>query len=75
MGSRGSKADYDLSPEDFSLIQRETGFSKAQVRRLFLRFKHLDKGGKGFLVKGDLLRIKEVFDIIIKIIIIKAEKV
>ena len=38
----------------------ETGFETRQVRRLFMRFKHLDRSNKGYLEKSDLLVLKEV---------------
>ena len=41
-------------------IKAETGFETRQVRRLFMRFKHLDRLHKGYLEKSDLLVLKEV---------------
>ena len=41
-------------------LKVETGFDTRQVRRLFLRFKHLDRSNKGYLEKSDLLVLKEV---------------
>ena len=40
----------------------ETGFETRQVRRLFMRFNHLDRSNKGYLEKSDLLVLKEVSD-------------
>ena len=42
------------------LLQAQTGFETRQVRRLFMRFHHLDRGNKGYLEKDDLLVLKEV---------------
>ena len=41
-------------------LKAETGFETRQVRRLFMRFKHLDRSNKGYLEKSDLLVLKEV---------------
>jgi Ca2+-binding EF-hand superfamily protein len=59
MGSVFS-GDVGLSPEDLQHLQSETGFSKANIRRLHHRFTHLDKEKKGYLVKKDMMTIPEV---------------
>ena len=60
MGQRQVKPDYQLSDEEYEMIKNETGFSRAQIKRLFLRFKYLDANKNGFLTRDELLNIKEV---------------
>lgn len=49
-----------LTAEDYEQIEGETGFQKDEVRRLYSRFAHLDKGSKGFLERQDLMLIPEL---------------
>lgn len=50
-----------LQEEDINLISSETGFSAAQVERLYMRFKSLDKSGIcGSLSREDFLRVPEL---------------
>ncbi len=49
-----------VSAEEIKEVRKETGFTKTQVRRLFSRFHHLDKEGKGFLTRDDLMLVTEV---------------
>ena len=60
MGNTGGKHPYTLSDATLKKVKKETGFSTAQVRRLFHRFQYLDKDGKGHLLREDLGTIHEV---------------
>lgn len=60
MGYAFSKHWFQLDPIEMRDIRKETGFSAAQVNRLFARFQALDKANRGYLVKDDLLHIHEV---------------
>ncbi|XP_038066613.1 calcineurin B homologous protein 1-like [Patiria miniata] len=57
MGSRTSSL---LQAEEIEQIQKETGFSKRQIVRLYSRFTSLDKSDNGCLSREDLLRIPEL---------------
>ena len=46
--------------DELRSIKKETGFTYSQVKRLFRRFHHLDKDGRGYLRKEDLMTIHEV---------------
>jgi len=46
--------------EEMKKIKKETGFNSTQIKRLFRRFHALDKGGKGYLTKEDLMQVNEV---------------
>lgn len=50
----------DLTPEELTRLKAETGFTDDNIKRLFTRFQHLDKDGKGYLDKDDLMAIPEV---------------
>ncbi|KAK7487090.1 hypothetical protein BaRGS_00021585 [Batillaria attramentaria] len=56
----GTKSSMLLQEEELDEIQRETGFSKNQIVRLFNRFTSLDKSNNGFLRREDFLRIPEL---------------
>ncbi|KAK7103757.1 calcineurin B homologous protein 1-like [Littorina saxatilis] len=56
----GTKSSMLLQEEEIEEIQRETGFSKNQIVRLFSRFTTLDKSNNGFLRREDFLRIPEL---------------
>jgi len=50
-----------LQDEEIKLISEETGFSAAQIERLYSRFKSLDKSGIcGSLSRQDFLRVPEL---------------
>lgn len=50
-----------LQDEEIELIKEETGFSAAQIERLYSRFKSLDKSGIcGSLSRQDFLRVPEL---------------
>jgi|UniRef100_A0AC35F1V8 calcineurin B family protein 1 len=49
-----------LQKEEIEEISKETGFSKNQIVRLYSRFLSLDKQGRGYLDREDLLRIPEL---------------
>lgn len=58
MGNRNSSM---LQDEEIRLISEETGFSPAQIERLYSRFKSLDKSGIcGSLSREDFLRVPEL---------------
>lgn len=57
----GNKVSSMLQDEEIKLISGETGFSPAQIERLYSRFKSLDKSGIcGSLSKQDFLRVPEL---------------
>ncbi|XP_057299659.1 calcineurin B homologous protein 1-like [Hydractinia symbiolongicarpus] len=58
MGSKCSTIQLDES--DIEEIQKETGFSPSQIKRLYSRFSNLDKDNNAFLSRNDLLRIPEL---------------
>lgn len=50
----------DLSEAFVADLMQETGFNKTQIHRLYIRFQHLDKDKKGYLVKDDLMNVPQV---------------
>uniref|UniRef100_A0A6G1SH45 Calcium-binding protein p22 n=1 Tax=Aceria tosichella TaxID=561515 RepID=A0A6G1SH45_9ACAR len=57
----GNKNSSMLQDEEIHLISEETGFSPAQIERLYERFKSLDKSGIcGSLSRQDFLRVPEL---------------
>ncbi len=61
MGGNTSCLDNVLTPVELERLKAETGFTSKHVRRLYIRFKHLDRAGKGYLDRDDLLfRLNEV---------------
>jgi len=56
----GTKSSLMLQPEEIGEIQKETGFSKSQIVRLYSRFTSLDRGNNGYLSREDFLRIPEL---------------
>jgi len=50
-----STLEEELTEVELEHLKAETGFETRQVRRLFMRFKHLDRSNKGYLEKSDLL--------------------
>lgn len=57
----GNKNSSMLQDEEVTLISEETGFSPAQIDRLYERFKSLDKSGIcGSLSRQDFLRVPEL---------------
>ncbi len=50
----------DFAVEQETELCSLTGFSRNQVRRLFLRFRWLDRGETGWLTTEDLLRLPEL---------------
>lgn len=57
----GNKASLMLQDDEIKLISEETGFTAAQIERLYLRFKSLDKSGIcGSLSKQDFLSVPEL---------------
>lgn len=58
----GNKNSSLLQDEEIKLIKKETGFSAAQIERLYTRFKSLDKSGYcGSLSRQDFLRVPELY--------------
>ncbi|ESN94152.1 hypothetical protein HELRODRAFT_185098 [Helobdella robusta] len=53
----GLSSSMPLSSEEMSNICKETGFSKALVLRLYLRFKILDRRSAGCLEQEDFLKV------------------
>jgi Ca2+-binding EF-hand superfamily protein len=49
-----------LTPEELSQLKVDTDLSKSNLRKLYSRFQHLDRGNKGYLDKSDLMTIPEV---------------
>ena len=61
MGNGSSCLDEFLSPLELERLKAETGFTNKHLRRLCIRFKHLDRCGKGYLDRDDLLfRLNEL---------------
>ncbi|CBY22674.1 unnamed protein product [Oikopleura dioica] len=56
----GSKQSVALSPDESQEVANRTGFSIAQVNKLYHRFNLLDKDSKGHLSRDDLLAIPEL---------------
>lgn len=56
----GSKASILLQESEIEDVQKESGFSRNQIVRLYSRFTHLDKGNNGYLTREDFLRIPEL---------------
>lgn len=56
----GNKPSFMLQDEEITLISEETGFSPAQIERLYSRFTALDKSGNGSLSRQDCLAIPEL---------------
>ena len=50
----------DLSKDFIQELMEETGFNQTQINRLYIRFQHLDKNKKGYLVKDDLSNVPQV---------------
>ena len=55
----------DLNEDFVKDLMEETGFSQKQIHRLYIRFRHLDKDKKGYLIKDDLLRVPQVRNILL----------
>jgi Ca2+-binding EF-hand superfamily protein len=62
MGGVQSVVDGDilLRPEELDDLVESTGFTRAQIKRLYARFRKLDQTGSGGLAKDDILRIPEL---------------
>ena len=56
----GNKPSFMLQDEEITLISEETGFSSAQIERLYSRFTALDRNGNGSLSRQDCLAIPEL---------------
>lgn len=57
----GNRVSSMLQDEEIILISEETGFSAAQIERLYSRFKSLDQSGIcGTLSRQDFLRVPEL---------------
>ena len=64
-------ATADLSDDFVHELINETGFTRKQINRLYIRFRHLDKAKKGYLVKKDLAIVPAVrFSILTKIFLL-----
>uniref|UniRef100_A0A5S6Q2B6 EF-hand domain-containing protein n=1 Tax=Trichuris muris TaxID=70415 RepID=A0A5S6Q2B6_TRIMR len=60
VNTMGSNTSLLLQDEEISEIQKETGFSRKQIVRLYSRFTSLDKSSSGALGVEDFLRIPEL---------------
>lgn len=56
MGSNSSM----LQKDDIQTISSETGFTANQIKRLYSRFKNLDRNNTGYLDRSDFLLIPEL---------------
>lgn len=56
----GLKSSILLHEEDIEELHNETGFSPNQIRRLYSRFKSLDKATKGTISREDFMCIPEL---------------
>jgi calcineurin B family protein 1 len=56
----GGKISVQLSQEEAKEVSDRTGFSVAQVNKLYHRFTQLDKEDKGHLSRDDLMAIPEL---------------
>lgn len=56
----GNKNSSMLQDEEIKSISEETGFSAAQIERLYTRFKSLDVTESGSLSRSDFLRVPEL---------------
>lgn len=56
----GGKISVTLSPDESAEVAGKTGFSVAQVNKLYHRFTQLDKDQKGHLSRDDLMSIPEL---------------
>ncbi|CAG9806353.1 unnamed protein product [Chironomus riparius] len=56
----GNKSSLLLREEEIAQIQEETGFTPAQIERLYSRFTSLDRNDSGTLSREDFLRIPEL---------------
>merc|ERR1712189_19761 len=56
----GGKISVQLSPDESAEVAQKTGFSVAQVNKLYHRFTQLDKEDKGHLSRDDLIAIPEL---------------
>ena len=50
----------DLSDDFVNDLMQETGFNRSQIHKLYIRFQHLDKDKKGYLVREDLINVPQV---------------
>ncbi|KAG5669900.1 hypothetical protein PVAND_000190 [Polypedilum vanderplanki] len=56
----GNKSSLLLREEEIAQIQEDTGFTPAQIERLYSRFTSLDRSDCGTLSREDFLRIPEL---------------
>jgi len=56
----GAGKSVNLDEDEVRMLQKQTGFSKNQIIRLYGRFKNIDKDGDGYLRKEDFLSIPEL---------------
>lgn len=62
MGLVTSQIDDDdfLRPEEYEELETMSGFTRDEIRKLYRRYKTLDRAGNGHLGEDDLLRVPEV---------------
>mmetsp|Transcript_14338 Transcript_14338/g.16269 ORF Transcript_14338/g.16269 Transcript_14338/m.16269 type:complete len:184 (+) Transcript_14338:300-851(+) len=59
MGAGGSHEE-ELRAEEIAELVKLSGFRKREIEKLYLRFRKLDRGGKGFVMRAELLKIPEL---------------
>merc|ERR1712018_143794 len=55
-----SSVKLRVSGEELRTMSDQTGFTLGQITRLYDRFEALDEGGKGYLVREDVINIPEL---------------
>ena len=50
----------DLQTADINELERDSGFRPGEVKKLYDRFRKLDRTGRGFIRREDLLKIPEL---------------
>lgn len=60
MGAGVSSDDDTLRQEEYEELESISGFNRGEIKKLYKRFKTLDRAGKGTLNEDDLKRIPEV---------------
>ena len=50
----------DLTPTDIDELQDSSGFTPAEIKKLYTRFRKLDRTGRGVIRREDLLKIPEL---------------
>lgn len=56
----GSNRSILLQKDEIEEIEKDTGFTSKQIKRLYNRFTNLDKSNSGYLTRNDFVRIPEL---------------